>query len=1236
MGNSSSVTVIPKAKDPVNFNCGTVYHSKEELVNAANEHCNLIRKACRVYRSQPNCLHIVCVHQCMAMRRTDKKNAAARNSFIPITKDDKFQKEEYPSLCSGVIKAHPLRMKENSMSRKIQQSNIYTCEAVYIKESCAHSCEGPPPSISGSRRVPHNYAHMARLGSNAFLANPSAKSKWIGNVIEDKMQVPIDTFSYPEHHRMKRSADELRWGDRTHHFGCTIHLLETMKEFDPDSRIFLKVFPDMVNPNFFVNPTEYRKTLRGKNTIPEPEHVFALRFGAIGVTMGSSVRRHAAASNGDLLMRNVRPMDATFLKSSSRGTSCDIIQLMAAGEITLETITADAENESQNAWSFALETDKTSLGDRRTNPQSVFIGDRLKGQDTTLQRWYPHIGKEDCVFHLKENMKEPKNGHATFEELALFDLLVHSATMPEALYNRQHFINLARVPVGNYVSKSIFSGNSKLERFCDAAIMNRKQNREREGIRSAQGSESFHFATITERLQPIPFFIAEVYFKQYTVLQRMLDKYEGYAQKSMRLPPSIQLQIDADTGLSQNYSILQTGVLQADVSRIHGGTDPNVHHINLEAVPFTCNRECLERNGCICSFAIIYMKKCGFDPIDFIPEKYTVTGGIRFLQYSLKTITTLSYERRYADLKWSIPHIIPPHVRVPKGRPPHTRKTKGHKMKKFLAKRYEKKTQECIERGEPIPESDIQHLCQPSRCYNCGGDHYRKSCRAPNDGMGNALSVKEQNAFLSGGFLIIEIRNVGETILPKDMEEFSIMRENSKHSTTSFNTADVLSGSEDDYEAYSDDDDLPNDSDYELKPQVVEQVIFQDDTILQDHNAIQLVGNKTSRFKNAGSDTSEEANTNVGGESDGSQFQGDNALLCFDVEEPNAEPFIHGQNDDVFYSKKELFTFLPKCDYCQALNGKKICNPVAQMEINGLSKYESFQNPRIWFDVGTVTSFQVTCYHDAHNQQVSLFTHMGDPYHNPNGYFADESDACVAEVNFINSFNPPKPPQINMTKGYTRHIGVVFGGSHFAVLDFVLNSRIIIVHDGLRHCWKRQIREIIKYDLSIFGGSLDIYTYSPPALRRPHSPKAMLDPVRKWISDNEAKTCGNWLVLHSLDFNNIKDAFNVMCESFPNTEAASSKGDPGHLIFSKLAYRPEVIQRDGGFVCGALACIAFENLINLSDAEDCNDRRLTPLSVNSLPGDNKKSILFRKSVLDKHMLWLHEMKEKGELNVKSN
>eukprot|EP00978_Attheya_sp_CCMP212_P044974 scaffold329129_cov39-Attheya_sp.AAC.1 len=70
-------------------------------------------------------------------------------------------------------------------------------------------------------------------------------------------------------------------------------------------------------------------------------------------------------------MRNVRPLAATFLSSKDRGTSCDIIQLMAAGKITLETLTADAENESQNVWSFAFETDKTSLGaGRETSPRS--------------------------------------------------------------------------------------------------------------------------------------------------------------------------------------------------------------------------------------------------------------------------------------------------------------------------------------------------------------------------------------------------------------------------------------------------------------------------------------------------------------------------------------------------------------------------------------------------------------------------------------------------------------------------------------------------------------------------------------------------------------------------------------------------------------------------------------------------------------------------------------------------
>jgi hypothetical protein len=131
-----------------------------------------------------------------------------------------------------------------------------------------------------------------------------------------------------------------------------------MKEFDPDSRIFLKVFPDEVNPNYFINKKEYRRNNIGLSKKSPPESMFALRFGSIAVGMGSARRRHRDYFMDDLQMRQVRSIDATFLTSKSRGTSTDIIQFMSDGELTLETITADAENESQNVWSFTFEVDR--------------------------------------------------------------------------------------------------------------------------------------------------------------------------------------------------------------------------------------------------------------------------------------------------------------------------------------------------------------------------------------------------------------------------------------------------------------------------------------------------------------------------------------------------------------------------------------------------------------------------------------------------------------------------------------------------------------------------------------------------------------------------------------------------------------------------------------------------------------------------------------------------------------
>eukprot|EP00978_Attheya_sp_CCMP212_P048778 scaffold572739_cov126-Attheya_sp.AAC.1 len=230
--------------EPGSLQLGSIYSTRSELISAANEHCHLHGKACHVYRNQKELMHLVCVHQFMAMKRTDKLNALARKSFIPISEDDKYRKEEYPLLCHGHIKAHPL--KKSKKNNEIVRNKMYSDEAVVISQICSHTCEGPPPLVPGSRSVPHNYHFMACLASNAVLTNPSAKPKLIGNIIEDKVQVSANTFKYSQYHRMKRSStDHLRWGDKTHHYGCVVQLLESMKEFDPNSRIFLKVFPDM-------------------------------------------------------------------------------------------------------------------------------------------------------------------------------------------------------------------------------------------------------------------------------------------------------------------------------------------------------------------------------------------------------------------------------------------------------------------------------------------------------------------------------------------------------------------------------------------------------------------------------------------------------------------------------------------------------------------------------------------------------------------------------------------------------------------------------------------------------------------------------------------------------------------------------------------------------------------------------------------------------------------------------
>jgi hypothetical protein len=95
------------------------------------------------------------------------------------------------------------------------------------------------------------------------------------------------------------------------------------------------------------------------------------------------------------------------------------------------------------------------------------------------------------------------------------------------------------------------------------------------------------------------------------------------------------------------------------------------------------------------------------------------------------------------------------------------------------------------------------------------------------------------------------------------------------------------------------------------------------------------------------------------------------------------------------------YPFLPKCDHCRVYNGFKIGNPIAQLVDDvGTTKYESLQEPEVWFDAPTIISFQVACFHSMHPNQISMFTHMCMPnmVSKYNSEYDDEDIQCVTIV----------------------------------------------------------------------------------------------------------------------------------------------------------------------------------------------------------------------------------------------
>ena len=70
-----------------------------------------------------------------------------------------------------------------------------------------------------------------------------------------------------------------------------------MKLYDDDTQILLKVYADGIDPLYFRNTRHYlSESCSNTITCEQSEKLFALRFGAVAITLGSTVQRQKLCS----------------------------------------------------------------------------------------------------------------------------------------------------------------------------------------------------------------------------------------------------------------------------------------------------------------------------------------------------------------------------------------------------------------------------------------------------------------------------------------------------------------------------------------------------------------------------------------------------------------------------------------------------------------------------------------------------------------------------------------------------------------------------------------------------------------------------------------------------------------------------------------------------------------------------------------------------------------------------
>lgn len=582
--------------------------------------------------------------------------------------------------CPGKVRAKPVHRED--INNKIYPNREYFVITEVIEHTCSEQDHRQVSDKNNSSKKFHPYVIpktdiLVRILTPMFSLVQNFDIKHVRGAIghllnwsdEDTKFIPYSTV-YTTYQLMKINI----YGDCSHQFATIIHRLELMKKYDPDSTFRIKLYEDTIKASELEEidrkiiasrthkPKKKSKKKRSRSTDTDDcdDSYFALRFGAIAICPGTSFRR--SLINADI-RRRVNSVDATHLYSYLNGTLSDIIEVMADGEILPKSMCIDSLNECKEHYHFHLELHEDLGLQVYNNEQGCkpsIVSDRLKGQDDTFEKIYgDQLRLDKCIYHLKENLFD-KGMNRNLEKL--FDRVVYSSTQQEYEQNLELLLAEVSPNIAQYINTSIFTAQN-VNYIVDFFKM-QQENKEIEGMRSSQPSESYHKAIKDFRFHLFPCLVTSIYNHNYQLHRNLRNKYN---EINTYLPPTL-------TREYQNVFPIVAPIANY-TRRFENGTayiamrqSPHkVHEISIIDNKIHCNRRyvmfvltflfsntkitcicfkyykfytmlllrCQERNGRICAEGLAEINELERNYEDFVHPKYTVESTREIINRSI-------------------------------------------------------------------------------------------------------------------------------------------------------------------------------------------------------------------------------------------------------------------------------------------------------------------------------------------------------------------------------------------------------------------------------------------------------------------------------------------------------------------------------------------------------------------------------------------------------------------------